>query len=157
MPELAFALRKRRGELPAALREAGRLGDRHISALISLAIAGPGTVSELAERMDMTVAHTSLVVGELAGAGLVDRDHDERDRRRIIVSLSDKAIPAVAEMRNRHAAPLRRFLSELDDEDADRFINQLTRLVACLRGEPRQASTAAAPGAASSGPGSRPT
>ena len=131
MPELAFALRRRRGELPTALKQAGRLGDRHISALISLAVAGPATVSELAERMDMSIAHASLVVSELAGAGLV-----ERDRRRIIVSLSAAARPAVAEMRNRHAAPLGRFLAELDDDEADRFIDQLTTLIACLRDQP---------------------
>ena len=135
MPELALTLRRARGQLPPALQEAGRLGDRHISTLVSLAVAGPATVSELAERMNMSLAHSSLVVGELAGSGLVDRDHHERDRRRIIVSLSDKAIPAVAEMRDRHAAPLHRFLAELSDEEARRFINQLTALIAHLRAE----------------------
>jgi DNA-binding MarR family transcriptional regulator len=133
MPELAFALRRRRGELPPALREAGKLGDRHIGALVSLAVAGPATVSELAERMDMTVAHASLVVGELAGADLVDRAHDERDRRRVIVSLSENAKPAVAQMRDRHAAPLLRFLAELDEAEANRFIDQLTTLIEHLR------------------------
>ena len=133
MPQLAFALRRRRGQLPPELMEAGGLGDRHIAALVSLAAAGPATVSEVAERMDMSLAHASLVVGDLAGIGLVDREHDDRDRRRIIVSLSEKAEPAVTEMRHRHAAPLRRFLSELDDADATRFINQLTTLVAYLR------------------------
>jgi DNA-binding MarR family transcriptional regulator len=136
MPELAFALRRRRGELPSALKQAGRLGDRHISALVSLAVAGPATVSELAERMDMSIAHASLVISELASAGLVERDHDERDRRRIIVSLSAAAKPAVAEMRSRHAAPLGRFLADLDDDEADRFINQLTTLIGYLRDEP---------------------
>ena len=133
LPQLALALRRRRGELPPLLKQAGSLGERHVGALISLAIGGPATVSELAERTDMSLAHASLVVGELAGAGLVERDHDERDRRRIIVSLSDAAKPAVAQMRDRHAASLRRFLAELDDDEADRFIYQLSRLVACLR------------------------
>ncbi len=136
MPELGFALRRRRGELPFVLRQAGRLGDRHISALVSLAVTGPATVSELAERMDMTLAHASLVVGELAEAGLVDRDHDERDRRRIIVSLSERAKPAVAEMRDRHAPALARFLADLDDAEAERFIDQLTALVEYLRDTP---------------------
>ena len=95
-------------------------------------------VSELAERMDMSMAHASLVVGELAAGGLIDRDHDERDRRRIIVSLSRTAKPAVAEMRDRHAAPLRRFLTELDDAEAERFIDQLTTLIAYLREEPAE-------------------
>jgi DNA-binding MarR family transcriptional regulator len=136
MPQLAFALRRRRGEVPMALQQAGRLGDRHISALISLAVAGPATVSELAERMDMTLAHASLVVGELADAGLVERNHDERDRRRIIVSLSEQAKPAVAEMRDRHAAALGRFLADLDDAEAERFIDHLTKLVEYLRDTP---------------------
>lgn len=135
LPQLGLALRRRRGELPEELKRAGNLGERHVGALISLAIAGPATVSELAERMDMSLAHASLVVGELAGVGLVDRNHDEHDRRRIIVSLADGARPAVALMRDRHAASLRRFLADLDDEQADWFIDQLSRLVACLRDE----------------------
>lgn len=135
LPQLGLALRRRRGELPEALKRAGNLGERHVGALISLAIAGPATVSELAGRMDMSLAHASLVVGELAGVGLVDRNHDGHDRRRIIVSLADGARPAVAQMRDRHAPSLRRFLADLDDEQADWFVDQLSRLVACLRDE----------------------
>jgi DNA-binding MarR family transcriptional regulator len=116
LPQLGIALRRRRGEMPDALKQAGGLG-------------------ELAERMDMSLAHASLVVGDLAGTGLVDREHDERDRRRIIVSLSDAARPAVAQMRNRHGPALARFLSGLDDDEAEHFIDQLSRLVACLREE----------------------
>ena len=101
--------------------------------LVSLSVAGPAAVSELAERMDMSVAHASLVVGELAAAGLVERDHDERDRRRVIVSLSEKARPATAEMRNRYGASLRHFLMQLDDEEAGRFIDHLALLIDCLR------------------------
>jgi len=136
MPELAFAWRRRSGEIAEGLREAGGHGERHVGMLISLAIEGPGTVSELAQRMDMTPAHASLVVGELARAGLVERDHDERDRRLIIVSLSDAARSEVAEMRRRHAAPLLRFLGELDEDEADTFIDHLTRLVDHVKRDP---------------------
>lgn len=135
MPQLAFAWRRRSGEIPEGLKEAGRHGERHIGMLISLAIEGPGTVSELAGRMDMTPAHASLVVGELARAGLVDRDHDERDRRLIIVSLSPAARTAVAEMRRRHAAPLLAFLGELEEEEADRFIEHVARLLEHIKGD----------------------
>jgi len=138
LPQLAFAWRRRSGEIPGTLKEAGRHGERHVGTLISLAIEGPGTVSELAERMDMTPPHASLVVGELARAGLVERDHDERDRRLIVVSLSDAAKPAVAEMRRRNAQPLIRFLGELDDEEADRFIDHLASLVAHVKGDPAE-------------------
>lgn len=139
LPALSFALRRRRGSVPAAIQQAGSFGERHIGALISLGVTGPATVSELAQRLDMSIAHASLVVGQLASAGLVDRDHDRRDRRRIIVSLSDLAKPAVAQMRNRHAAPLHRFLAGLETDEAERFIDQLTALVGYLREQPELA------------------
>lgn len=133
LPQLVLAYQHRAGDIPAGLRDAARLGQRHVGLLVTLAISGPLSVSDLAQRAGMTIAHASLVVGELARAGLVDRDHDERDRRRIIVSLSKAAQPAIAEMRRRNAEPVTRFLGQLDDEQAEAFIGHLTLLLACLR------------------------
>ncbi|HXP54677.1 MAG TPA: MarR family transcriptional regulator [Streptosporangiaceae bacterium] len=135
LPQLVLAFQRRAGDLPAALQDAGRLGQRHVAMLVMLAISGPLGVSELAQRADMTVAHASLVVGELARAGLVERDHDPADRRRILVSLSPAAQPAVAEMRRRNAEPVLRFLGELSGDEADTFIAHLSRLLDLLRDE----------------------
>ena len=66
---------------------------------------------------------------------VLERDHAAHDRRLIIVSLSDTAKPAVAQMRNRNAAPLRRFLSELAEDEAAQFITQLSTLLGYLRDE----------------------
>jgi DNA-binding MarR family transcriptional regulator len=136
LPQLALAIRRRAGPIPPELQEAGRRGGRHIASLISLGVAGPTTVSELARRMDMSTAHASLVVGELARAGLVEREHDAKDRRRVVVSLSDRAKPAMAQLRDRHAAALAAFLMGFDDEqEAGRFIDHLTELIACLNSD----------------------
>jgi DNA-binding MarR family transcriptional regulator len=136
LPQLVLAYRQRAGEIPAVLQGASQLGQRHIGVLITLAMSGPLSVSELAARTEMTVAHASLVVGELAKAGLVARDHDERDRRRILVSLSETARPAVAEMRRHNAEPVIGFLRQLEGDQADAFISNLTLLLAHLRNEP---------------------
>lgn len=133
LPQLVLAFQNRAGDLPAALQEAGRLGQRHVAMLVMLAISGPLSVSELAQRTGITVAHASLVVGELARAGLIERDHDPADRRRILVSLSASAKPAVAEMRRRNAEPVRHFLDELTDDEAETFIAHLSRLLTLLR------------------------
>ena len=133
LPQLVLAYQRRAGDIPEALQRAGQLGQRHVGTLIMLAISGPLGVSELAERAGMTVAHASLVVGELAKAGLVEREHDERDRRRILVSLSEVAKPAVAEMRRRNAEPVIEFLRELEESQADAFIRQLSLLLTHLR------------------------
>lgn len=132
LPQLAFAIRRRVGTVPPALQVGGTNRERHIAMLVSLAVAGPATVSGLAQRLDMSTAHASLVVGELARSGLVQRDHDDKDRRRVVVALSDTARPALAQMRDRHATALDRFLLGLNDAEAARFIDHLTDLVACL-------------------------
>ena len=133
LPQLVLAYQRRAGDIPAALRDAGQLGQRHVGMLIMLAIGGPLSVSELAQRSGMTIAHASLVVGELAKAGLVTREHDERDRRRILVSLSETAKPAVAEMRRRNAEPVIAFLRELDEAQAEEFIGTISLLLTHLR------------------------
>jgi len=136
LPQLVLAYQRRAGEIPAVLRDAGQLGQRHVGMLIMLAISGPLSVSDLAQRTEMTVAHASLVVGELARAGLIERDHDQADRRRIIVSLSDAAKPAVAEMRHRSAEPVIAFLRQLEESQAEAFISNLALLLAHLRDQP---------------------
>jgi DNA-binding MarR family transcriptional regulator len=118
--------------MPDILKVGGSHRERHLATLVSLGVAGPATVSDLARRIDMSAAHASLVIGELARAGLVGRDHDESDRRRIVVSLSEAAKPAVNELRERHAPALARFLMGLGEEEAERFIGHLAELVACL-------------------------
>lgn len=102
-------------------------------------MSGPGTVSGLARRVGISIAHASLVIGELAEAGLVERETDPSDRRRVVVSLSPEAEPAVDEMRRRQIEPLERFLSELDHTEGSAFIGHLKRLVALMADEPNEA------------------
>jgi len=76
--------------------EKSELGERHVPPLMTLIISGPASVSELAERIGLTPATTSLLVGELSRAGFVERREDEADRRRTIVSI-DPSIEEVVE------------------------------------------------------------
>lgn len=138
MAELLFAMRRASGTVPEELRAAGRLGGRHVAALGMLSAIGPLTVGELADRLGISLAHASLVVGDLARAGLVERRADERDRRRTIVSVAPERAAAVAKMRRGAGRPMRAFLDTLDEAEADRFIDLLERLVETLRREATQ-------------------
>ena len=106
----------REEEKPEELQRAfeqGSLGERHFPPLIVLSLEGPMSVSELADRVGLTVATTSLLVGELSRAGLVERSEDEQDRRRTIVTLSEE-IRKIAEPRiKEHLQPFRRTLERL--------------------------------------------
>jgi len=132
MPQLALALQKGHENVPDELKAAGNMGIRHIGALVSLATQGTGTVGELAERMGMTPAHASLVVGDLARADLVSRTPATGDRRRVVIAITDHARPLLDQMRAQRAAPLRAFLSTLSEDEANVFIDHLHALVNAL-------------------------
>jgi DNA-binding MarR family transcriptional regulator len=114
-------------ELQRAFEE-GSLGERHFPPLIILSIEGPLSVTELADRIGLTVATTSLLVGELNKAGLVDRREDERDRRRTIVSLTEE-IRKIAEPRiQEHLQPFKRTLERLSPAARRHFMEGMRAL-----------------------------
>jgi DNA-binding MarR family transcriptional regulator len=125
-------LKQDRGEeKPKELQRAfdqGSLADRHFPPMIVLSLEGPMSVSELADRIGLTVATTSLLVGELSRAGLVERSEDERDRRRTIVSLSEE-IRKIAEPRiKERLQPFRRTLERLSPAARAHFMEGIRML-----------------------------
>jgi DNA-binding MarR family transcriptional regulator len=116
----------REEEKPEALRRAFEqesLGERHFPPLIVLSLEGPLSVTELADRIGLTVATTSQLVGELSRAELVERSEDEDDRRRTIVTLSEP-IRKMAEPRiQQHLQPFRRTLERLSPASRAQFMD----------------------------------
>lgn len=91
---LAFARMprdQRGGDLPRrlqALVRSGVLAPRHFRAFAVIALGGTMTVSELASREGCALSTASLLVTQLAEAGLVERREDDADRRCTIVSVA---------------------------------------------------------------------
>lgn len=86
--------RTKRTPVPRQLEEYN-LAPRHLSLLAYLFADGPLAVSELATRLELAPATVSLLVGELNRYGVVDREEDESDRRRKIVSIAEPHLDAV--------------------------------------------------------------
>lgn len=129
MPRVIRAMKRQRpgqeGEPPAAVRallSAGALGPRHLPVIVVLSMQGTMAVSELAQRVGVGVAATSLMVGELAKAGIVERTVDERDRRRTIVSIGDGLRADCEEMARERLEPLRRALEVMGPETRAHFL-----------------------------------
>jgi DNA-binding MarR family transcriptional regulator len=93
--------------------EKSELGERHIAPLMTLVISGPASVSELADRIGLTPATTSLLVGELSRAGFVQRREDEADRRRTIVSIDPSIEKDVHPLLQQSLEPLVRGLERM--------------------------------------------
>jgi DNA-binding MarR family transcriptional regulator len=110
-------------ELIAAAEGAG-LGPRHVAPIFTLAFAGEAalSVSQLAQRIGLSLATTSQLLGELSRAGLVERAEDERDRRRTLVRIPDAYRPHIEAMLNDDIAPMQRALERLSPQARQHFL-----------------------------------
>lgn len=112
-----------------AFREA-KLGNRHVRVLLALASAGPLSVGELATRIALTPATTSLLVSELGRAGFVERHEDDSDHRRTIISLPDHLSGPLRQFADASLEPLRRTLAQLEPGERAQLIHGLRLLTA---------------------------
>jgi DNA-binding MarR family transcriptional regulator len=113
--------------LSRAMREHG-LGARHASALLSVALWGPMSVSDLAGRHRVVVKTASLIAVELEHAGLLERREDRADRRRTILTVGRGKERVVSEGLEKRAAPLRRVLDALTPSQREGLIVGLEAL-----------------------------
>ena len=115
-------------ELIGLVNAAG-LGPRHVPVLIGLVLNGPVPVGVLARQMALSPATVSQLVGELQRGGFVDRRPDERDRRRMIVSLHEERRALVERFAWRRLRPLRMTLEALAPAEREHFLHGWRTLV----------------------------
>ena len=89
-PVLHHALRQR--EVKSA---GGRVSAHQVTALAHLASAEGATMTELAGLMGVALPTMSLLIDRLAGGGLVRRDRDPADGRRVLLRLTEAGGKAV--------------------------------------------------------------
>ena len=85
------------------------------------------TAGELSSRLSMTTSRVAAVLGSLQKKGLLERESDEEDRRRVMVSLTE-AGDRLCEKRKRHfMSKISKMLAMLG-EDAPTFVHLLGRV-----------------------------
>jgi DNA-binding MarR family transcriptional regulator len=103
-----------------------------LEALFVLSRYGPCTPGALARHVGLTTGASSRLVERLTRAGLVTRDADRTDRRRVIVTARAEALEEVST----HYTPLNRRLREHLERFAD---DELRKVLAFV--EEAEAST----------------
>jgi DNA-binding MarR family transcriptional regulator len=141
---LEFAALVRRDEPRPQQRDAGvglgramgkhGLTARHASALLTIALWGPMSVTQLADRHHVAVKTASLVAVELEQAGLVERRQDATDRRRTILVLARRKKRLIAAGLTTRAAPVQRTLLQLNRPQRQNLITGLAILVREMSG-----------------------
>jgi DNA-binding MarR family transcriptional regulator len=129
----AVVKRLRRNPLPASDDWAAAMqgvtpAPRHISALVRIATDGPIGMSELAERLSVSLATTSQVVTDLADWQLVERSTDDADRRRTFVTVAPAHQRTIRALLESRLQPVDRALRRLEPDERAAFLRGLTVL-----------------------------
>jgi DNA-binding MarR family transcriptional regulator len=112
------------------------LGARHISALLTVALYGPMSVTQLAERQRLTLKTASLIAVELQQGGLLDRHEDPADRRRTILQLAAGKARIINKGLANRAEHLRRTLERLTPQQRKGLITGLQVLAEEMTRDP---------------------
>ena len=84
--------------------------------------------SMISEAMRISSARVAAALNSLENKGMITREIDIEDRRRIIVKITEKGIEHAEEQKKRHIAKIKDILVMMGDRDAKEFVRLLGRL-----------------------------
>ncbi len=86
------------------------------------------SAGSISQTLHMTTSRIAAVLGSLQKKELIIRTTDDTDRRRVLVTLTDKG-KALCQRRKAHAlADMAQFLAQLGEEDAALFVRLMKRV-----------------------------
>jgi DNA-binding MarR family transcriptional regulator len=116
--------RTKRTPPPPGLRSFN-LAPRHLSLLGYLVFDGPLGVNELARRLEVAPTTVSLMVGDLAKQGVLERREDPADRRRAIVAIAPEHQAGVEDWLAAGAVAWRAAFTDLSPRERALFLATL--------------------------------
>lgn len=119
-------------------------GKWHYAVLAALQECGPGSQAALSRLTGIYRSDMVGVLNELAERGLVERAPDPHDRRRNIVTITDRGASRLTLLDQALDDLHEELLAPLAPAERDRFAELLTRLLDHHAGHPRQPGQGAA-------------
>jgi DNA-binding MarR family transcriptional regulator len=90
------------------------------------------TSSELAEAFDVNKSAITAIINRLADRGLIERTRDEKDRRVVYLTLSDKGIDLHHKTQEKVHLLVESFITQFDESEITAFINTYEKLAQIL-------------------------
>jgi DNA-binding MarR family transcriptional regulator len=103
----------------------GSLSLIHIHVLTILEVEGQLSMSHLAESLDVSVASATGIVSRMEERRLVERRHDETDRRVVSVHPTRLGAEVFARLRRHRRDRLSKLLARLSDDELAAFLTGL--------------------------------
>ena len=100
----------------------------YVHALALLQAEGSLPMSRLAEAMAVSLPNLTGIVGRMEERGLVERIHDQRDRRVVHVRLTAQGTAALEEADQARRRRLARIMTELTPEQRTRCLQSLREM-----------------------------
>jgi DNA-binding MarR family transcriptional regulator len=106
----------------------GSLSLIHLHVLTILELEGPLPMSHLAEQLDVSVASATGIVDRMEQRRLIERRHDEADRRVVSVHPTRLGGEVFARLRRHRRDRLAKVLAQLSDDELTAFLTGLRAL-----------------------------
>jgi len=94
---------------------------------------------DISNAMGVSTARVAVALNELAEKGLITREIDDGDRRRIIVKLTPKGQEFSAEQKQKFIDGIACFFTKLGEHDAKEFVRIMGRIAEIVRKDKLQA------------------
>ena len=128
-------------ERPALWNELGAFTQGEIGLLVHLsAQGGQAAPGEISKSLKISTGRVAAALNSLERKGMVCREIDSRDRRKVIVYLTEAGARNIEGKRAKQIAELEKALRKFSEEDAREFVRLFARAV-------QNGADGAAPGA----------
>lgn len=90
-------------------------------------------VSQLAEQLEVKPSAITVMIDRLLQSGFVNRHHDERDRRVVLISMTDKGKEVLELAKQKSKQVVVRYMSQMDVKEVEQLAalhEKLARIVA---------------------------
>jgi len=87
------------------------------------------SLKDLAHYLGVSASNLSIMVESMVKEGLVKREQDQKDRRKIVLNLSDKGIDKFNKEKENLVKKITEWISDLSTEEKDKFLNSCDFLV----------------------------
>ena len=89
----------------------------------------PCLPGELSAKMHMSTARVAMTLKSLEYKGMIERDVDKKDRRKVLVTITEQGKNQVIKTDDDFYARMRRVTDELGESDAREYIRIVGRLI----------------------------
>lgn len=96
----------------------------------------PMAAGEISKTLDMTTSRIAAVLGSLEKKGMIQRQTDHSDRRRVLVTLTPQGGVFCRQRRQEALDLTAEMLSKLGEKDAADFVRIVKRIQAAMPDEP---------------------